>query len=69
MRSVSGNHQTNDPVVMLLYLLARDALPLSDLERIVDTVAASGKPIAFTNGWLAQWAKDARNRMNGDFRN
>lgn len=63
MREASGNVEDSRRLVTLLYLLARDHVPLSGLEQAVDEASAAPMPIRFTNGWLAAWAQDAANRL------
>lgn len=50
----------------LLYLLARDRLPIgaieADLQKAID---AGGKPVAFSNPHLHAWACDVISRLQG----
>lgn len=64
MSKASGDVRSSDPLVALLYLVARDALTTGTLE------AAAGEALRgrattweFTNGWLASWAIDLATRL------
>lgn len=64
MRRASGRVNDSRPIVALLYDLARDMVPLGTLEVYIDKNSQSQDgPFMFTNGWLAQWAKDAADRI------
>lgn len=67
MREISGTVGSDDPLVAFLYVMCRDKLPLGDVEHIIDlayyTQVMSRGSYVFTNGWLAEWAKDAARRL------
>lgn len=63
MHQRSGQIQSDDPLVTLLYPLARNALPLGQLEDLVRSAESANMPATFTNGWLAEWAIDAATRV------
>lgn len=59
MRAASGAVTSRDPLVALLYLIARDRMPVGDLDILVDQAAThGGGRTTYTNGWLARWAID-----------
>lgn len=64
MRVRSGQVDSTDPVVALLYVIMRDHLPAADIEQAVETVIG-GTLYEFTNGWLAKYAIDVRERLAG----
>ena len=60
MREKSGQVCSNDAVVSMLYLLARDHLNVGAIESVIEEIVGdAGQMITFTNGWLAQWATNA----------
>lgn len=60
MREKSGQVCSNDAVVNMLYLLARDHLNVGAIESVIkEVVGDAGQMTVFTNGWLAQWATNA----------
>lgn len=65
MREASGEVDSNDPVALFLYLLARDHLPIGNLEILIEEVLEVKTPHQYTNGWLAKWAQDASERLKG----
>lgn len=64
LRERSGEVDSTDPVVALLYVLLRDHLPAADIEEAVQQVD-KGDAFMFTNGWLARYAIDLRERLAG----
>lgn len=58
MRVASGRVDTEDKLVVFLYLLGRDNLPLGEIEGLIDKIQRTDEdwPCHFTNGWLASWA-------------
>lgn len=62
MRQESGEVDDTDKLVMLLYLLCRDEIPTGIIDQIIDYKIPKGEG-RFTNGWLAEWAKDAAERL------
>ena len=65
MRERSGRETSKDPLVDFLYHLMRDHLPVGTVEGIVSTEveAYKGQTSVYTNGWLAQYAKDIADRL------
>lgn len=63
MREESGSVDSADPLVCFLYVLGRDALPLGTVEELVRRMTFGGV-WQFTNGWLAEWAKDLAERLS-----
>lgn len=61
MREASAHVTSDNPLVILLYSLARDEIPSGVIDSIIDRQPV--QRVAFTNGWLAEWAKDAANRL------
>lgn len=69
MRQASGSVLSGDPLVVFLYLLARDALPLGSVAELVIAVEAhqdGADEALFTNGWLAQWAQYTANLLRDE---
>lgn len=62
MRAKSGRIDDDRPLVAFLYLLARGHLPVGVIEEVLGQVPEE-KNSQFTNGWLAQWAQDAAERL------
>ncbi len=70
MRERSGRIIDDRPLVAFLYLLLRDVeLTVGDLELCVDQavteLAGWQRDRMFTNGWLAQYAQDIADRLEG----
>jgi hypothetical protein len=65
LRADSGNVMSDDPLVLFLYLLGRDTLPVGAVEAILGQieVAKIAGTSVFTNGWLAEWATNAASRL------
>jgi hypothetical protein len=61
LRLRSGDVETSDKLVSFLYDLMRDHLPPGTVERLV--LDAQTTPVKFTNGWLAEYAKDLATRL------
>lgn len=62
MRDRSGQVESADPVVSLLYLMARDHVPVGKIEDLLREVS-TGDTVEFSNGWLASWALDVAARL------
>lgn len=62
LRKRSGEVDSSDPVVAFLYILMRDHLSPGKVEKVVLEHCSGGKHI-FTNGWLAEYAKDIAIRL------
>jgi len=62
MRDASGSIESGDKVVGFIYLLGRDYMGIGKIEQIMDSI--SSETVIYTNGWLAQYAKDVANRLN-----
>ena len=64
MSELSGSVTSKSLLVAFLYELLRDSLPSGDLEQIMLNIERSkGKKITYTNGWLANYAKDIASRL------
>jgi hypothetical protein len=64
LRDRSGSVDSSDPLVSFLYILMRDHLPIGEIESIMkDHVYKKSKDCQFTNGWLAEYAKDMAKRL------
>lgn len=67
LRERSGNYTTEDRLIQFIYLLARDAVPLGQIEKIMREIQANPRHATFstalTNGHLAQWAADVAERL------
>lgn len=64
LRTRSGNVTYNSKLVSFLYSLLRDHLPAGEVEEIVQ--ASQVEEVAYTNGYLAQYAKDLAERLKDD---
>lgn len=68
LRERSGTVSSGDPYVTLFYVLLRDSkIPLGELEQFVkDAVVQHENRLdsVFTNGYLANYAKDMIDRLN-----
>lgn len=63
-RERSGNVRSKDPLVSFLYVLMRDHVLPSDIENIIQRgLPKDGQDVLFTNGWLANYAKDITKRI------
>lgn len=61
----SGNVASKDSLVSFLYILMRDHLPIGTIEAIMLQHIQYGQHDSqFTNGWLANYAKDIADRLN-----
>ena len=64
MKECSGNVRGESTLQVFLYLLARDELAIGKIECLLDDATGTKLPAEFTNGWVAQWALDAANRLS-----
>lgn len=64
MRTISGRIDDPRPLVAFFYALARDTVPVGALEEVITRLEEADGPFMFTNGWLAQWAQDAVDRLS-----
>ena len=62
MRKVSGEVNSNSKLVVFIYLLGRDYLPLGAIEEIVHKLDYDDST-EFSNGWLANYAKNVADRL------
>lgn len=62
MRARSGRVTSEDPLVCFLYLLLRDHVTPGTVEEIMRNVNPEVESV-FTNGWLAEYAKDIAKRL------
>ena len=65
IRERSGNVDSGDPLVVFLYLLMRNHLPTGVVAEVVKEAELVGpdEPSQFSNGWLAEYAKDLATRL------
>lgn len=65
LREASGEVNSDDPLVDVLYTLMRDHLPAGEVEKLVRDVTHPliAKKRCYTNGWLALYAKDLAERI------
>lgn len=61
LRKRSGEVNSDSKVVSFLYELLRDHLPAATVEELVRN--SSVERVHYTNGWLAQYAKDLAIRL------
>jgi len=61
MRADSGTVSTRNKLVEFIYLLGRDHVSLGTIEAIMEEV--TGEEILYTNGWLANYAKNVTERL------
>jgi hypothetical protein len=61
LRVRSGEVNVNDRLTSFLYELIRDHLPASVVEKLVRD--SQDPDVAYTNGWLAQYAEDLSKRL------
>lgn len=59
----SGSVVHEGKLVSFLYELMRDHLPPGKVESIVRNAQLEDSPIYYSNGWLAEYAKDLCNRL------
>lgn len=65
MHQRSGAVVDRDPLVALLYDLLRDHIQPGDLEGLVRSASThAGKPMIYSNGWLAAYARDIVQRLD-----
>jgi len=57
----SGSVTSSDPLAAFLYELMRDVIPPGDVERLLRNVSSA--EVQYTNGWLAEYAKDVARRL------
>lgn len=62
IREASGNVDSDDPVVALLYVLLRDHVHPSDMAALVKDLRKASS-FRFSNGWLAQYAQFLANDL------
>lgn len=63
MRNKTGN-ETGDMLDGFIYVLLRDHITPGKMEGIVEDLERSeGKPLQFTNGYLAKYAKILKERI------
>lgn len=61
MRADSGTVSASNKLVEFIYLLGRDHISLGTIEAIMEEV--TGEEILYTNGWLANYAKNVTERL------
>jgi hypothetical protein len=62
LKNRSGEVTSDDPLVAFLYVLMRDHIPVGIAERLVE-MHSYEDTTSFTNGWLANYAKDLAARL------
>lgn len=64
MREKSGNISSDSKLVEFIYILARDHLTTGQIDMLIDDhVSDRFEKTYYTNGWLAEWAKDVAKRL------
>lgn len=64
LRERSGNVTSSDKLVAFIYQLGRDYIPLGIIEELVlSNTGPDSDKFVFTNGHLANYAKDAASRL------
>lgn len=66
IREASGEYNDDSLFVAVLYTIMRDHLSTGVVENIVQDILNAGGydgPIAYTNGWLAQYARNIVDRL------
>ena len=61
IRKRSGEVNSSDRLVTFLYLILRDHILPGDIEEVLRNV--SDHESEFSNGWLAEYAKDIAERL------
>jgi hypothetical protein len=56
LRTKSGDVTSDDPLVVFLYRLMQNHLPVGTVEKLVEDCAYEND-VSFRNGWLATYAK------------
>lgn len=65
MKKASGEINDSSDLVCFIYLLGRDYLPLGTIEEIMNNNLKKKEALQFfTNGWLAQYAKNVAERLS-----
>ena len=61
-----NKHKTHSRLVVFLYLLMRDKLPVGAVEECVQEVEKSNNPeFVLSNGYLGKYAEDLAERIYG----
>lgn len=67
IRERSGSVKSKSKLVAFLYLIMRDCVKVSDIEEAVQQIdlmtAGKARVYQFSNGWLAEYAKDLAQRL------
>jgi hypothetical protein len=65
LRTRSGSVKSSSSLVSFLYTLMRDHLTPGEVEAILqeEVEAYAGKEVEYSNGWLANYAKDIAQRL------
>lgn len=65
LRERSGNVRSPNKFVSFVYQLLRDHVSPSDIERcVLDSIGPDSNVTTFTNGYLANYAKDIVERLS-----
>lgn len=67
MRERTGSVTSRDPLVTFFYVLMRDELTPGKIEGLIMKECLNGEEIQFTNGHLANYAKDLADKFR-DYR-
>lgn len=63
LREKSGNVTSDSKLTRFIYLLTRDHLPMGTVSEILNQCIKDDKISQFTNGWLAEYAKDVSEKL------
>jgi hypothetical protein len=64
LQQKSGSVSSTDPVAVLLYMLAKDYLPVQKLEELFEKLSAVlPGTVVFNNGWLGQYATELAGKV------
>ena len=65
LRIRSGRVESDNKFVAFVYELLRDRVPLADIEEcVINSTGPGTDNFQFTNGYLAEYAKDVVKRLN-----
>jgi hypothetical protein len=63
LRMASGSVDSDDKLVCFLYLLLGDKLPAGQIEVLVRDAEIWARNTEYSNGWLAEYAKNIAQRL------
>lgn len=65
LRRRSGTVRSDSKLVAFIYELLRDHIPLATIEEcVLNSTGPDTEEFTFTNGYLAEYAKDVARRLN-----